>query len=40
MIEYLCNLDRVRQERATIYALPLKVLGSEGACARVVAVAS
>ena len=38
MIEYLCNLDRVKQERATIYALPLKVLGSEGACARVVAV--
>jgi kynurenine formamidase len=38
MIEYLCNLDRVEQDRATIYALPLKVLGSEGACARVVAV--
>ncbi len=38
MIEYLCNLDRVKQERVTVYALPLKVLGSEGACARVVAV--
>jgi arylformamidase len=40
MIEYLCNLDRVKQERTTIYALPLKVLGSEGGCARVVAVTS
>jgi kynurenine formamidase len=38
LIEYLCNLHLVEQERITIYALPLKVLGSEGACARVVAV--
>ena len=38
MIEYLCNLHLVKQRRVTIYALPLKVLGSEGACARVVAV--
>lgn len=38
LIEYLCNLGLVEQERVTIYALPLKVLGSEGACARVVAV--
>jgi kynurenine formamidase len=40
MIEYLCNLHLVEQERVIIYALPLKVLGSEGACARVVAVTS
>jgi len=40
MIEYLCNLHLINQERVTIYALPLKVLGSEGACARVVAVTS
>ncbi len=40
MIEYLCNLQLVKQERVTICALPLKVLGSEGACARVVAVTS
>jgi kynurenine formamidase len=40
MIEYLCNLSLVEQERVTLYALPLKVLGSEGACARVVAVTS
>lgn len=38
MIEYLCNLHLVEQERVTLYALPLKVLGSEGACARVIAV--
>lgn len=38
MIEYLCNLGRIDQERVTLYALPLKVRGSEGACARVVAV--
>jgi kynurenine formamidase len=38
MIEYLCNLGLLEQERATLYALPLKVLGSEGACARVIAV--
>lgn len=38
MIEYLCNLHLVEQNRVTLYALPLKVLGSEGACARVIAV--
>ncbi len=38
MIEYLCNLHRVEQERVTLYALPLKLMGSEGGCARVVAV--
>ena len=40
MIEYLCNLHLVTQARVTLYALPLKVLGSEGACARVIAVTS
>jgi kynurenine formamidase len=38
MIEYLCDLHRVEQERVMLCALPLKVLGSEGACARVVAI--
>ncbi len=38
LIEYLCNLDRVQAERAQVYALPLKLCGGEGACARVVAV--
>ena len=38
MIEYLCNLGQVEQKRVEIYALPLKILGAEGACARVVAV--
>jgi kynurenine formamidase len=38
MIEYLCNLHLIEEERVALYALPLKVLGSEGACARVVAV--
>ncbi len=38
LIEYLCNLDQVKAPRVEVYALPLKVFGSEGACARVVAV--
>ena len=38
LIEYLCNLHRIKAERIEIYALPLKVVGAEGACARVVAV--
>jgi arylformamidase len=39
LIEYLCNLHQVRAERVQVYALPLKLFGGEGACARVVAVA-
>lgn len=38
LIEYLCNLHRIRSKRVEIFALPLKVAGAEGACARVVAV--
>ncbi len=38
LIEYLCNLAQLESERVTLYALPLKVGGGEGACARVVAV--
>jgi len=38
LIEYLCNLARIKTNRVTIYALPLKFAGTEGACARVVAV--
>jgi arylformamidase len=39
LIEYLCNLHRIRAERVHVYALPLKLFEGEGACARVVAVA-
>jgi arylformamidase len=38
LIEYLCNLHRITSSRITVYALPLKLAGGEGACARVVAV--
>jgi len=37
MIEYLCNLGSIRQARAQVCALPLKVLDADGAPARVVA---
>jgi kynurenine formamidase len=38
LIEYLCNLHEIKADRVEIFALPLKVAGAEGACARVVAV--
>jgi len=38
LIEYLCNVDQIGSGRAAVYALPLKVLQSEGAPARVIAV--
>ena len=38
LIEYLCNLSEIKTERVDIYALPLKVDGAEGGCARVIAV--
>jgi kynurenine formamidase len=38
LIEYLCNLDRIKTSRVELYALPLKVKGGEGGCARVIAV--
>ncbi len=38
LIEYLCNVHRIEGERVLVYALPLKIAGGEGACARVVAV--
>ena len=38
LIEYLCNLVTLKSPRTEIYALPLKVSGAEGGCARVVAI--
>ncbi|MBT8362644.1 MAG: cyclase family protein [Deltaproteobacteria bacterium] len=38
LIEYLCNLDQIKTNRVDLYALPLKISGTDGACARVVAV--
>ncbi len=38
LIEYLCNVHAIKAIRVEIFALPLKVTGAEGACARVVAV--
>lgn len=38
LIEYLCNLNQVKSERVDVYALPLKVGGAEGGCARVIAI--
>ena len=40
LIEYLCNLDLVRNERAYICALPLNLRGADGAPARVAAIVS
>ena len=36
-IEYLCNLAALPGPRTTLFALPLKVLGADGAPARVIA---
>jgi arylformamidase len=38
LIEYLCNLGQLGGARVQLFALPLKIQGAEGACARVVAV--
>ena len=38
LIEYLCNLSNLKESRINLFALPLKIKGAEGACARVVAV--
>lgn len=38
LIEYIANLGAVDRERATVYALPLKLPQSDGAPARVIAV--
>lgn len=37
LIEYLCGLGQITVDRVELFALPLKVAGAEGACARVVA---
>jgi kynurenine formamidase len=37
LIEYLCGLDQLSVDRVELFALPLKISGAEGACARVVA---
>lgn len=34
LIEYLCNLHQIKNERVTFYALPLKIGGAEGAPVR------
>jgi kynurenine formamidase len=38
LIEYLCNLAALESERTTLFALPLKLPGADGAPARVIAV--
>jgi len=38
LLEYLCNIHLIRSKRTTLFALPLKLAGGEGAPARVVAV--
>jgi arylformamidase len=38
LIEYLINLHRIHVDRVNLFALPLKVVGAEGAPARVVAI--
>ncbi len=38
MIEYLCNLGSIASNRVEVAALPLKILGADGAPARVVAI--
>ena len=38
LIEYLCNLDGLQANRVEVFALPLKLKGAEGGCARVVAI--
>jgi len=38
LIEYLCNLNNIQKDRVQLFALPLKIKGAEGACARVIAV--
>lgn len=38
LIEYLCNLGEINTERVVVYALPLKIDGAEGGCARVIAI--
>ena len=38
MIEYLCNLCQLKTPYTQLYALPLKILESDGAPARVIAV--
>lgn len=38
LIEYLCNMGEIDRQRVTLYALPLKLPGADGAPARVVAV--
>lgn len=38
LLEYLCNLDQLTSPEITIIALPLKVVGSDGAPTRCVAI--
>lgn len=38
LVEYLCNLDQIRSRTVLFAALPLKVVGGDGAPARVIAI--
>lgn len=38
LIEYICNTASILKERVDFYALPLKILDSDGAPARVIAI--
>jgi kynurenine formamidase len=38
LIEYLCNTAEIKSSRVQLYALPLKILNSDGAPTRVIAV--
>ncbi len=38
LIEYLCNLSEITEERVQLFALPLKIVGAEGSPARVIAL--
>lgn len=38
LIEYICNTASITQDRVDFYALPLKILNSDGAPARVIAI--
>lgn len=38
LVEYVCNTAEVRQSRTMIYVLPLKLMDSDGAPARVIAI--
>ena len=38
LVEYICNTAALKTQRPTLYCLPLKILNSDGAPARVIAI--